>query len=104
MLNNEHDPPLLSESEHFWVKMQPILLKRGYRLRPRYDPNWVPSWLLPQPDGKFLSRLQCEDAVRGNGNILDAVRIQDGQKVVFKKVETKTEELPFSSRKTMTMR
>lgn len=32
------------KSELFWVSHQPFLLLRGYKLRPRYDPNWVPSW------------------------------------------------------------
>lgn len=28
----------------FWVDYQPFLLSRGYKLRPRYQPDWVPSW------------------------------------------------------------
>ena len=42
--------------EMFWVRIYPFLLSRGYRLRPRYDPSWVPSWLAPGGHGKaFLS-------------------------------------------------
>ena len=35
---------LLQPWEEFWVVHQPLLLERGYKLRNRYDPNWVPSW------------------------------------------------------------
>jgi hypothetical protein len=38
-------PHTLLPAERFWVNLQPFLLARGYRLRPRYDPNWKPSWL-----------------------------------------------------------
>lgn len=36
----------LATREHFWVDHQPFLLSRGYQLRPRYDPGWIPSWEL----------------------------------------------------------
>ena len=35
----------LSESEYWWVKHQPWLEECGYMLRPRFRPDWVPSWL-----------------------------------------------------------
>ncbi|KAF8206232.1 kinase-like domain-containing protein [Mycena galopus ATCC 62051] len=35
---------LVTEREAKWVEIQPFLLSAGYKLRPRYDPNWVPSW------------------------------------------------------------
>jgi hypothetical protein len=38
----------ITRQERFWVDQQPFLLARGYRLRPRYDPTWVPSWKRPQ--------------------------------------------------------
>ena len=34
----------ITPQERFWVDQQPFLLAHGYRLRPRYDPAWVPSW------------------------------------------------------------
>jgi hypothetical protein len=37
-------PEKLSDVEKRWVSYQPYLLSRGYQLRPRYRPGWVPSW------------------------------------------------------------
>lgn len=30
-----------SNGERFWVKHRSFLLLRGYRLRPRFDPQWA---------------------------------------------------------------
>ena len=30
--------------EEIWVTLYPFLLSRGYKLRPRYHPEWIPSW------------------------------------------------------------
>ena len=35
-----HLGSLTNTLEGVWVKRQPFLLSRGYRLRPRYDPDW----------------------------------------------------------------
>lgn len=32
------------ENEMFWVARQPHLNRFGYDLRPRYQPDWQPSW------------------------------------------------------------
>ncbi|KAJ7199353.1 hypothetical protein B0H12DRAFT_1165383 [Mycena haematopus] len=66
----------LEEIEKWWVEHQPFLLSRGYALRPRYKPNWTPSWELPGNED-LSSR-----------NVLDAVRIADNVKVVLKLVST----------------
>ena len=29
--------------EHIWIEHQPLFAERGYRLRPRYRPDWKPS-------------------------------------------------------------
>lgn len=34
--------------EYFWRDHQEWLAAAGYMLRPRYKPNWIPSWLKPQ--------------------------------------------------------
>ena len=48
----------LAPSEARWRDRQPDLDKRGYALRPRYSPNWKPSWL-----GTNLKPPFCEDAI-----------------------------------------
>lgn len=58
---------LLDSTEQTWVEMQPFLLKRGYRLRPRYDPDWIPSWLTAQvpPGATAPDPTECEDGLTG---------------------------------------
>ncbi|CUA72840.1 hypothetical protein RSOLAG22IIIB_10348 [Rhizoctonia solani] len=71
-----------SEVEMRWVSFQPYLLSKGYRLRPRYQPHWVPSWkgTPVNPDG-------CEDSFDCMPiHVLDATRIQDDQQVMIKMV------------------
>jgi hypothetical protein len=41
------DIPEASEpmtGDRFWARYQPFLRHRGYELRPRYQPDWQPSW------------------------------------------------------------
>ncbi|KAJ7666678.1 kinase-like domain-containing protein [Mycena polygramma] len=81
---------LLSEEEQFWLDNQPFLLSRGYQLRPRYRPDWVPSWPM-DPNGTWGFyedgiRLLCKSAI-------DATRIHDDRKVVLKRVATDGEEI-----------
>lgn len=47
----------LSAEELFWRDIQPFLLERGYRLRPRYAPDWSPSWV-----GTDINPVYCEDS------------------------------------------
>jgi hypothetical protein len=51
--------PNIEAFEHFWVDQQPFLLTCGYRLRPRYDPAWIPSWTIP--GAKSILAGECED-------------------------------------------
>lgn len=44
--------------ERFWVEHQPFLLSKGYKLRSRYNPDWIPSW---RQSKKNIS--DCEDAI-----------------------------------------
>ena len=55
------NPPLeaggLDEMEiRFWRDNYQWLHDRGYQLRPRYSPNWVPSWIGTK---KYFRK--CED-------------------------------------------
>ncbi|GLB42440.1 putative expressed protein [Lyophyllum shimeji] len=85
----------LRKGELFWAAYQPFLLSRGYKLRPRYDPDWVPTW---KKLGKPIERLyDYEDSITiEKGHVLDAVRVSDGRKVILKRVLTSTEEIPIA--------
>ncbi len=48
----------LLPSEVFWSERYRYLEKSGYVLRPRYAPNWKPSW-----SGTNLDPMYCEDAI-----------------------------------------
>lgn len=41
-----HSPEQLADAEKRWVGYQPYLLSKGYQLRPRYRPDWIPSWTI----------------------------------------------------------
>ncbi|KAJ7172965.1 hypothetical protein C8R43DRAFT_874124 [Mycena crocata] len=83
----------LRSGEVFWVENQPFLLSVGYKLRPRYDPSWIPSWILdPKKNQSF-----CEDNLAPlRSVVMDAVCIRDGKKVVLKRVKTKSKELKMA--------
>ncbi|KAG8716783.1 hypothetical protein FRC08_008808 [Ceratobasidium sp. 394] len=69
-----------SEAEMRWVSFQPYLLSKGYELRPRYQPDWVPSWKNTDanPD-------DCEDSANSLPvRILDATRVEDRMQVIIK--------------------
>ncbi|TFK39427.1 kinase-like domain-containing protein [Crucibulum laeve] len=70
--------------ETFWRDHQPWLKENGYLLRPRYQPDWVASWI-KDPTTK---RIFCEDGhVAPWEHILDAIRISDGVQVMLKRIE-----------------
>ncbi|KAF8124263.1 hypothetical protein K438DRAFT_1436369, partial [Mycena galopus ATCC 62051] len=78
--------------ERFWVSMQPFLLAQGYQLQPRYDPDWIPSWIRKI----FIQELRDEeeDTIPMIYDcVLDATRICDGKKVILKRVETNSQEI-----------
>ncbi|CAE6489018.1 unnamed protein product [Rhizoctonia solani] len=75
-------PDKRSEVEDRWVAFQPYLLAKGYRLRPRYQPDWVPSWI----NTNLKPRL-CEDSLDCLPiRVLDATRIGDERQVKIKMV------------------
>jgi serine/threonine protein kinase len=88
----------LFRAELVWRDLQPWLLDHGYQLRPRYAPNWKPSW-----EGSKKGFMDCEDGVASPvrdsrhstaeihaqeqiGIILDATRISDGRFVALKSI------------------
>lgn len=59
MSNDEEfkfDPTKLSGGERFWRDHLSWLKSCGYTLRPRYSPDWKPSWL-----GTNKKFYECED-------------------------------------------
>ena len=49
-----------------WKDRYEYLLKKGYKLRARYNPKWKPSWTGTNLDPDF-----CEDSVVLNVRLLD---------------------------------
>ncbi|OAX33044.1 hypothetical protein K503DRAFT_869802 [Rhizopogon vinicolor AM-OR11-026] len=73
-------PGALSVPETWWCQQYLWLKSQGYLLRPRYAPDWKPSW-----EGTQRSPFECEDGFRGLfGQIMDATRISDGSYVSLK--------------------
>ncbi|KZT71756.1 hypothetical protein DAEQUDRAFT_687108 [Daedalea quercina L-15889] len=74
----------LMEHEYFWRDRQPWLQDHGYMLRPRYRPDWKPSWL-----GTKKDHMDCEDGQNTIvPTILDATRQSDGLPVTLKAIDT----------------
>ncbi|KDQ55741.1 hypothetical protein JAAARDRAFT_37166 [Jaapia argillacea MUCL 33604] len=79
---DEPKPGTLGESEFFWRDHWSWLQECGYRLRPRYAPDWVPSW-----EGTSKTFYHCEDGVQIRvGRIMDAIRISDNKRVALKRI------------------
>ncbi|EMD36447.1 hypothetical protein CERSUDRAFT_115467 [Gelatoporia subvermispora B] len=74
-------PEVLLSREVWWRDHQSWLKEHGYLLRPRYAPDWVPSW-----KGTDKYPMDCEDNVASlGGRVLDATRVSDGTMVLLKK-------------------
>ncbi|KAF8834112.1 hypothetical protein BDN67DRAFT_1013046 [Paxillus ammoniavirescens] len=74
----------LSEPEIWWRDHYQWLENSGYLLRPRYAPDWTPSW-----EGTKKEWFACEDgrAAEFPTRILDGTRLSDGAYVAFKLVQ-----------------
>ncbi|KAI5120181.1 hypothetical protein M0805_002649 [Coniferiporia weirii] len=79
----------LEPSEFWWRDHFDVLLEHGYRLRPRYHPNWRPSWY----DDTSKSPILCEDSIRNPfSKTIDATRVSDGLVVYLKKISRSSTE------------
>ncbi|KAF8838516.1 hypothetical protein BDN67DRAFT_868282, partial [Paxillus ammoniavirescens] len=74
----------LSDPEFWWRDHYQWLEKSGYLLRPRYAPDWTPSW-----EGTKKEWFACEDgrAAQFATRILDGTRLSDGAYVALKLVQ-----------------
>lgn len=89
----------LYKKEVFWRDRYEFLLQAGYKLRPRYKPDWSPSWAKNN-----LTVVDCEDGIAlqvcllvlfstdsimtrlETSRVIDAVREADGKDVTIKKI------------------
>ncbi|TEB23481.1 other/AgaK1 protein kinase [Coprinellus micaceus] len=73
----------LDKTEIYWRDRYNWLLTRGYRLRSRYSPKWVPSW---KTNPKLYAGL-TEDSKRiPHGTLIDAICLTDASYVVLKRI------------------
>ncbi|KAI0046678.1 hypothetical protein FA95DRAFT_1478922, partial [Auriscalpium vulgare] len=72
------------EGELWWVQRYVALEQAGYVLRPRYHPDWEPSWL-----ANGTPRELAEDGHRNSWRwaVIDATRKSDGAQVVLKQID-----------------
>ncbi|KAG2153111.1 kinase-like domain-containing protein [Suillus bovinus] len=79
----EQRPGALSVYEVWWCQQYQFLKAHGYLLRPRYAPEWVPSW-----EGSQRHPFTCEDGhISQFPQIMDATRISDGLFISLKVVD-----------------
>ncbi|KAG1831342.1 hypothetical protein EV424DRAFT_1470080 [Suillus variegatus] len=72
----------LTENEIWWRDHYNFLSEKGYKLRSRYSPNWVPSWT-----NTNKAPISCEDGVRSPYyHLLNAQRTHDGIRVSLKSI------------------
>jgi hypothetical protein len=89
----------LSEEEKWWRDQYCTVLRRGYKFRKRFRPDWTPSWLgtdlapaccedaYPQVVSHWLLPLKCiEQTSSQDARVMDAVSLKDGIRVCIKKV------------------
>ncbi|OSC97551.1 kinase-like protein [Trametes coccinea BRFM310] len=82
----------LLPSELLWKDRYHWMKSRGYDLRPRYSPDWEPSWLNTNRDAEF-----CEDSIMPTDPyVIDARRRSDGRLVAVKPVKKRSDELQIS--------
>ncbi|EPT01456.1 hypothetical protein FOMPIDRAFT_1120609 [Fomitopsis schrenkii] len=84
----------LSIWEGPWRNKQRFLQSRGYMLRPRYHPDWIPSWRTSD-----ASPFYAEDGIAAPPReyLMDARRIADDVPVYIKQVKTGDNESHITS-------
>ncbi|CDO77756.1 hypothetical protein BN946_scf184993.g19 [Trametes cinnabarina] len=79
----------LAPKELFWQARYNYLKDHGYLLRPRYSPNWRPSW-----EGTNIDPTYCEDSIKLlDYQVMDATRLLDGERVAIKSFYKQGQEL-----------
>ncbi|KAE9405942.1 hypothetical protein BT96DRAFT_811501 [Gymnopus androsaceus JB14] len=77
------EPGLHDPSEEWWAGHFVFLKERGYMMRPRYRPDWKPSYTLDYSD-RYLDFEDGQKSV--HPYVMDAVRLSDSRVVAMKHV------------------
>ncbi|KAA1473369.1 hypothetical protein DENSPDRAFT_802484 [Dentipellis sp. KUC8613] len=81
------NPDMVSYGETWWRKNYAWILQSGYKLRPRYAPDWTPPWRGTEQDPDKFEEGQDNNYYA----IMDAVRVSDGAVVTLKQVDMSTQ-------------
>ncbi|KAI0824583.1 kinase-like protein [Trametes gibbosa] len=77
-----------ASAEIFWQRRYCFLRDHGYIMRPRYEPEWKPSWI-----GTGIHPAYCEDSVMLlHWQVIDALRQRDNELVAIKRFRTDSQE------------
>ncbi|KAF8874749.1 kinase-like domain-containing protein [Infundibulicybe gibba] len=92
-LNDRRYPKIINKNEIIWRDRYNFFLERGWELRPRYRPDWKPSWA-----GTSTNPVDCEDSISNIISIiLDAKRVTDGLIVCLKRVTCRSKEVQIGN-------
>ncbi|KZV68701.1 hypothetical protein PENSPDRAFT_609719 [Peniophora sp. CONT] len=84
----------LYDREIWWRDRQPFLQSKGYMLRPRFRPNWVPSWLT---SGRHPYRSEDGILLPMASHLIDATRLSDGKMVYIKRIKAGNREVSIAT-------
>ncbi|OCB91803.1 hypothetical protein A7U60_g916 [Sanghuangporus baumii] len=86
------EPFMLLANERWWRNHYDVFIQHGYELRPRYHPDWTPSWA-----GTKKLPFCCEDGLTNkHPKTMDAKRISDGRRIKMKKLAKGSKELEIA--------
>ncbi|KAH9946418.1 uncharacterized protein BXZ73DRAFT_73176 [Epithele typhae] len=86
-----------STTEMHWVGRYTLFKSRGYALRPRLDPDWVPSWVADPCINPAYAEDYYPIRMWRQLHVMDGRRISDGKHIMFKKVKTSSSELEIAT-------
>ena len=69
LTSTPYDPCVIFKGEHYWRDRSIWLKEHGYTLRPRYSPDWKPSWVWTNKHWT-----DCEDSCSIPGVCVDVLR------------------------------
>ncbi|KAL5530907.1 hypothetical protein ACEPAG_3783 [Sanghuangporus baumii] len=89
----KREPFMLLENERWWRDHYDVFIRHGYKLRPRFHPDWTPSWA-----GTKKLPFRCEDGLTNKlaqyPKTMDAKR--NGRRIKMKKLAKGSKELEIA--------